>query len=418
MSSVVFLQGPLGPFFAKLAQRLSRNGVKTHRICFNGGDRHFAWADHSVDYRGPGSDWAAFLRAYLQDNQIRSVFVYGDCRFYHREARAVCEALGVSFGVFEEGYLRPDFVTFEWGGVNALSCTDWSRQAIDSYQPRGRRPSIRVGLTFWQRAWFAIQYYLAARVVRKDFPHYRHHRNRSWKAEAGCWLRSMGRKWLYKVTQRGLLPRLSGALSGRFYLMPLQTRDDFQVRTHSDLLTVENSIDRVITSFARHADAGDRLVIKHHPMDRGFCHYAELIDALAHRHGLGERVIYCHDLHLPTLLEHAKGVVTINSTVGISALLHRAPTKVLGRGLYDMQGLTHQGDLASFWTRAEPVDSRLFRRFHTYLYELTQLDGSFFKHIDKTVDGTWGYLVPARPARRKRATEVAAATAKAALPVS
>lgn len=398
MSSAVFLQGPLGPFFSKLAKRLSSLGVATHKINFNGGDRVYGWADHQVDFTGREGEWPAFFRAYLQRHHIDMVFVYGDCRFYHREARALCEELGVRFGVFEEGYLRPDFITLEWGGVNAHSRTDWSREAIDSYRPAGRKPSLKVGLTFWQRARYACRYYLAARLRRSDFPHYRHHRGRDWKAEAYCWLTSFVRKGLYKLTQRKLLPQLVSGHSGRFFLFPLQTCDDFQLRTHSDMLSVEHSIDTVIRSFAKNADHDHMLVIKHHPMDRGFCHYGDLIRGLAAQHGIGDRVIYGHDLHLPTLLDHARGVVTINSTVGISALLHQVPTKVLGRALYDMPGLTHRRDLASFWTGPEAVDFDFFRRFHTYLYEQTQLDGSFFKYIDRTVDATSRRLMPGRRA--------------------
>ncbi|MFC6634847.1 capsule biosynthesis protein [Microbulbifer taiwanensis] len=413
MSSAVFLQGPLGPFFAKLAKRLSAFGVVTHKINFNGGDRHFSWADFQADFTGHDRDWPAYFRTYLLEHAVDAVFVYGDCRLYHRKAREVCDELGIAFGVFEEGYLRPDFVTLEWGGVNAFSGIDWSREAIDAYQPRGRTPSLRVGLTFWQRAWFAIRYYVSARLAQSEFPDYHHHRNRDWKAEAGCWLRSFFRKGLYKITQRTLLPQLVERFGGRFYLFPLQTRDDFQLRTHSDLLSIEHSIDVVISSFARYAAEEDVLVIKHHPMDRGFSHHRQLIDALAAQHRVTGRVIYCHDLHLPTLLDHTKGVVTINSTVGISALLHRVPTKIMGRALYDMPGLTHQGDLASFWQQADAVDAGLFKRFHTYLYEMTQLDGSFFKYIDQTVDNTWGRLMHVVPVRQKVAVS-ASSTAVAA----
>ncbi len=373
----------------------------THKINFNGGDRHFSWADFQVDFTGHDRDWPAFLRAYLLEHAVDAVFVYGDCRLYHRKAREVCDDLGIAFGVFEEGYLRPDFVTLEWGGVNAFSGTDWSQDAIDAYEPKGRTPSLRVGLTFWKRAWYAGRYYIAARLARSEFPNYHHHRNRDWKAEAGCWLKSFLRKGLYKFTQRSLLSELVERFDGRIYLFPLQTRDDFQLRTHSDLLSIEHSIDVVISSFARHAPEDEVLVIKHHPMDRGFCHYRELIDVLAAQHKIADRVFYCHDLHLPTLLDHAKGVVTINSTVGISALLHKVPTKVLGRALYDMAGLTHQGDLASFWQRPDGVDTKLFRRFRTYLYEQTQLDGSFFKYIDYTVDAAWNRLMHVVPVRQK-----------------
>ena len=394
MSGVLFLQGPLGPFFARCARHFSAQGVETHKINFNGGDRFYGWADYCADYTGGPVGWRDYLYGYLRRNNIGTVVVYGDCRYYHSEARAVCELLGVAFWAFEEGYLRPDFVTLERGGVNALSGVDWSRSAIERYRPHGRKSPFKVGMTFRQRAWFASCYYLVAFLYSFRFPHYRHHRPRAWWQEAACWLRSFYRKGLYRVTERKFTEALVQNHGGEYFLYPLQTADDFQIRTHSDVDSLEASIDDVIASFAGHAAERDILVIKHHPMDRGFSHYGKLIKRTARKYRVSGRVVYCHDLHLPTLLDHAKGLVTINSTVGISALLHRVPTITLGRALYDIPGMTHQGSLGDFWQNPQPVDREVFRAFHTYLYERTQLDGSFFKHMDFAIDQVWVRMMP------------------------
>ncbi|MFV8781653.1 capsule biosynthesis protein [Microbulbifer sp. SA54] len=394
MSGVLFLQGPLGPFFARCARHYSALGVKTHKINFNGGDRFYAWADELVDYSAGPAGWPEYLYGYIRQNDIGTVVVYGDCRYYHREARAVCEDLGVRFWAFEEGYLRPDFVTLESGGVNANSPLDWSRKAIDGYRPHNRKTEVQVGQTFWQRAQFAILYYLATRLARRQFPYYRHHRTRNWLQEAGCWVLSFYRKGLYRFTQRKYTESLTRKHSGEYFIYPLQTADDFQIRAHSDYRSIEDSIRQVVASFAANAASHELLVIKHHPMDRGFCHYGRLIRALAREHRVAGRVVYCHDLHLPTLLDHAKGVVTINSTVGISALLHRVPTVTLGRALYDLPELTHQGSLDTFWQQPAPVNPALFKAFRTYLYEKTQLDGSFYKSVETAVEAACQRMMP------------------------
>lgn len=388
------MQGPLGPFFARCARYFSERGLQTHKINFNGGDRLFGWADHLVDYRGGPAGWPEYFAGYLRQHDIRAVVVYGDCRYYHREARAVCEAQGVSFWAYEEGYLRPDFVTLEQGGVNGFSGTDWSPEAVHNYTPHNRSNTIRIGQTFWQRAWFAIAYYITSCFSRREFSGYRHHRPRNCVQEALCWLKSLYRKGLYKFTQRKYTASLVERHSGEYYLYALQTQDDFQLREHSDFDDIEDSIGEVVRSFAQGAAEHELLVIKHHPMDRGFCHYGKLINRLAREHKVRGRVVYCHDLHLPTLLKHARGLVTINSTVGISALLHKVPTITLGRALYDQPGLTHQGTLSEFWQSPQPVDPEFFRAFRTYLYERTQLDGSFFKDMDHAVALSWLRMAP------------------------
>jgi hypothetical protein len=119
-------------------------------------------------------------------------------------------------------------------------------------------------------------------------------------------------------------------------------------------------------------------VFKQHPLDRGHRDYGRQIAEAAAEAGVGGRVHYVHDLHLPTLLQCARGVVLVNSTTGLSALFHRAPVKTLGRCIYDLPGLTHQGDLASFWKSPERPDKRLFERFRNYLIGMTQVSGSFY----------------------------------------
>ncbi|MGA6926321.1 MAG: capsular biosynthesis protein, partial [Desulfosarcina sp.] len=118
---VLLLQGPMGPFFNKLDRHLRANGSQTFRICFNGGDRLFANDDNRVDYRGKPHGWRTFLTDFCTEKKIQAMIVYGDYRFYHLVAKDVATASGIQFLVFEEGYLRPNFVTLEKNGVNANS---------------------------------------------------------------------------------------------------------------------------------------------------------------------------------------------------------------------------------------------------------------------------------------------------------
>ena len=84
---------------------------------------------------------------------------------------------------------------------------------------------------------------------------------------------------------------------------------------------------------------------------------------------LHERVRYIHDQHLPTLLRHARGVVTVNSTTGLQALFHETPVITLGESVYDVEGLVFGGELDDFWRQPGQVDTRLFQAFRNYLAE-------------------------------------------------
>ena len=344
-----------------------------------GGDRFYAEADYQEDYRGTPGDWPEFLRIYLREYAIQAVFLLGDCRYYHRTAKPVCDQLGVAFMVFEEGYLRPNTITLEQHGVNALSQLDLSPETIRKTEVGSVKAPVTMGGSMWSRTRRAAAYYWASCLSRR-FPHYQHHRASNPIKEGFCWWRGWFRKLRVRSADRALEHLLTGKFSQRFVLVPLQVHDDSQMIYHSDYDSIEAFIAQVMASFADYAAEDQVLCFKHHPMDRGYTHYGAMILRLAEELGLHDRVFYCHDVPLPALYRHARSVLTVNSTVGLSALLHHLPTKTMGRAMYDIPGLTHQGDLASFWQSPEAVDAQLFRQLQSYLFQKTQVNGSFFKH--------------------------------------
>src|SRR5207249_10896783 len=99
--------------------------------------------------------------------------------------------------------------------------------------------------------WSAL-YYVAAAIGRPWFPHYRHHRRLA-LSELFPWLRSACRKLFYTLRERSLLERLTGPLHRKFFLVPLQTSVDSQVRQHSDFRAVAQFIRHVVRSFAERA---------------------------------------------------------------------------------------------------------------------------------------------------------------------
>ena len=117
---VLLLQGPVGPFFRRLAKRLRAAGAEVHKVNFNGGDCLF-YPTNALTWRGHPGDWPQFLARLLEQHRIDIVLLFGDCRPIHRVARTVAQQHGVRVGAFEEGYLRPNFITFEQFGVNGYS---------------------------------------------------------------------------------------------------------------------------------------------------------------------------------------------------------------------------------------------------------------------------------------------------------
>lgn len=394
---VLLLQGPLGPFFRRLASDLNEAGAEVLKINFTGGDLLFSGGP-SLIFRQGLDKWGAFFENVLIKHRIDTVLLFGDCRPAHQLAHEIAARMGVEIGVFEEGYIRPDYVTLERYGVNGNSRIPRSFDFYLRSKTGAIPPARHVGNMFWHAACWAVLYYLASALLWPLFHRYQHHRPLS-ILEGLPWIRSAWRKALYRRKERGAQQKLATELSKRFFLVPLQVHNDAQVHTHSDFESVEAFIGHVISSFARHAPAETVLVIKHHPMDRGYHDYASVIEQFAEDVGVAGRLMYIHDQHLPTLLDHARGVVLINSTVGLSALTHGTPLKCCGAALYDMEGLTFQQSLDAFWEAAASfkLNRELFHQFLGYLIDTTQLNGSFYRPL--RIPGSAAGLVWERPKR-------------------
>lgn len=401
-ANVLLLQGPVGPFFARFQRDLEAAGARVTKINFNLGDCLFH--PGGVRYRGTMAQWPAWLEQRLRALAIDVVFLFGDCRPIHEAAHRVATRLGIEVGVFEEGYLRPDFITLERHGVNGNS--PMIRRDPDALRALPQRAiAVRpMPRSFWPMVLWGFAYFAAGAFGRPLFPHYRHHRPMTF-AEAIPWLRSPLRKAWYQWAERGLAARMAGEWSGRFFLAPLQVHNDAQVHQHADVRGVPGFIVMTIIAFAHAAPADALLVFKHHPMDRGYRDYARLIARAAQEAGCADRVIYCHDQHMPSILPHCRGVITINSTAGLAAIGLGRPTIVLGEAIFDLPGLTHQGPIERFFRDppAATPDPVLYDRFRAELIVETQINGNFYRRLDPAASATgliWNLANRAVPPRQ------------------
>jgi capsular polysaccharide export protein len=128
-----------------------------------------------------------------------------------------------------------------------------------------------------------------------------------------------------------------------YFLVCLQREGDSQLMVHSELKTNRALMETVIASFAAHAPADVRLVIKNHPLDPGL-----------------------------TDLEREAGFGT--------------PVKLLGRAFFDIPGLVDQQPLEAFWSEPAKPDHDLFLRFRRRMSVQTQIYGSY--HNPRSLTGT------------------------------
>lgn len=365
----------MGPFFRELGGLLAARGHRVLRINLNGGDRFFWHDERSVDYKGRFCEWAAFIRNIGSTHAITDLVIYGDCRPMHRTAMQELKALGAVVHVFEEGYVRPHWVTLEKGGVNAYSDlprhADFYLQAPLLPEP----PFERSGKAMLPMGCYASLYTLAQLFRSWRFRHYRHHLPLTPAAQVRTWVPRLLTLPCRRLHARALRHRLRDR---RFFLVPLQLNRDMQIIHHSPYSDCQEFCSQVIESFARHARKDCLLLFKNHPLDNGARRISRHIRRHARAWGISRRVRCMDAGKLPFLLTRALGVVTVNSTSGISAIHHACPTIALGKAVYNFRGLTFQGPLDDFWASGERPSPELYLRFRAYLLHHKLLGGNFY----------------------------------------
>lgn len=384
--NVLFLQGPMGNFFKKLDHIFQNRGAVTHRIGFNAGDRFFSYANNYTPFKKKPEDWESFIEIFLKEKKIVKIFLFGDCRFYQKVARKVAYKKNIEVFVFEEGYIRPHYVTLEKFGVNGFSTLSRERDFYDSIELKMLKETEHSHTSKTKMVLSSTLYYGISNIFSYQYPHYVHHRDFSALKELYYGVRGLISKMIFKLTERPYENLITNELSQKYFFVPLQTHNDFQILQHSNYKSIEKFIIEILDSFAHHASGEDYLIFKHHPVDRGRKNYMAFIREQATLLGVEKRVLVFHDVYLPSCLKHAKGTVTINSTVGLSAIGHGTATLTMGNAIYNIEGLTNKNrSLKKFWHQSKKPDDELYKKFKQYLLENTQLNGSFYGLFPKVL---------------------------------
>jgi len=371
----LFLQGPTGPFFWLLSRELVARGYQTFRINFNGGDKA-DWPGKATNYRGSENGWGRFFDRYVRENKITDILLFGDCRPLHSAAHGLAKLHDISIHVFEEGYIRPHWITMEPDGVNGHS--KLSRNPATLLKEAASLPPlprpVPITASFRRRMRDAMHYYVADFFNRWQYPLYKPHRPGSLVGEASGWLVKFARQRV----NRAIIQKAEDIIRrSDYFLFPLQLNSDYQIRTHSPFATMREATLYVIENFAAHAPEHMSLVIKEHPLDCEFRSWRRFVIKHARRLGIENRVIHIAGGDLNRMARDSQGIVTVNSTSGTLGLSAGTPVFVLGSAIYDIPGITHQGKLDDFWNAPIPPDIELYDAFRRVLHERCLVAGGF-----------------------------------------
>lgn len=378
-STALFLQGPPSLFWPDLAQSFQEKGWDVLKIHLAPSDVLFWRGDADACFSGGLEEWAAYLRRFLAERQVTHVFLYADRQPYHRICSEICAEKSIRVFVIENGYLRPDWITCEEGGMGRFSRFPKHADVIRAIAKASPQPNLEVEHRhpFAAEAWREVAFHLTNGVTPRALWRFDHDRYYHPLVDYGAWILRLAKAPLARRHAHRVATRL---LIGErpFFFAPLQLQSDYSIRDGSPFGHLSEMIEQVVDSFARNAPKRTHLLFKTHPHDNGLEGWSRIAAQAARRHRVGRRVHVVDGGPFGSFVSSARGVIVANSTSGLHAIRSMKPTIALADAVYDVPGLTHQRGLDSFWTDPDPIDSSLARDFVAALAARTQVKGSFF----------------------------------------
>jgi len=378
----LFLQGPHGPFFGRLARMLGAAGAEVWRVGFNAGDRVF-WSRPAryIPFAQDIAAWPARFAQIVAEKGVTDLVLYGDTRPVHAQAVAAARDLGLCVHVFEEGYLRPYWVTYERGGANGHSAL--MRQTVAEMQQTLADADLDVSEApaHWgdmrQHIFYGALYHGLLLLANRRYRALRPHRGLSVAREFQLYLKRlllMPVLWADRVIATWRIKH--GGFP--YHLALLQLEHDASFQAHSPFSTMTEFLETVIAGFAQGAPRHHHLVFKAHPLEDGRVPLRRAVRRLAAAHGVAARVHFVRGGKLAQLLDHARSAVTVNSTAAQQVLWRGLPLKVFGTAVYAKPEFVSTQPLAEFFARPARPDSRAYRDYRQYLLETSQIAGGYY----------------------------------------
>lgn len=378
----LFLQGPHGPFFHRLAKMLSQSGASVWRVGFNRGDRAFWFnKDTYIPFHQTPDQWEAALEQLLTDKSITDIVLYGDTRPIHATAVQRAKARGITLHVFEEGYLRPYWVTYERGGSNGNSrlmsmSVPQMQAALGQSDMELPDAPARWGDMREHMFWGALYHWFVLAGFW-DYRNFRPHRQQTVFHEFLLYVRRLVMMPLHRIERT--LATLRIKFGGfPYHLVILQLEHDASFQKHSPFSTMTEFLSLVTEGFAKGAPRHHHLVFKAHPLEDGRVAIKTAIRQLAAQHSVSARVHFVRGGKLAQLLNHARTAITVNSTAAQQALWRGLPLKIFGSAVYGKPEFVSNQPLPDFFAHPSRPDSRSYRDYRHYLLETSQVPGGFY----------------------------------------
>ena len=377
MARILFVTSPFGRFFRIFADDLTARGHKVWRIAWEGGDFVSTPSRHRIAFRNHDGDYESFIKATILKHHITAIVTYNDTGERNRTAIRLATSMGLSRYIVEHGYLRPHWITFDRDGVNGHSTLP-KEGAFYHNNNDGFETAQAFPCRMRDQVLSTIKHFGASIALYPWLPFDTTYYGDSVFTQGTGYVS----EYLWRKTnneRKAVEDIVKHRRDGKqMFSVILQKPGDAQLRVHSTYGSNNPFLREACESFAAFAPKDAVLVVKQHPLDYGVERTPRLFESLVRELKLEGRAYYLRKTSIDIVLDNTDGFVIINSTAGLAAVQRGLPVKCCGKAIFDMEGLTFQGSLDSFWTTATPPDAATTSAFLGYLTKYSQINGALY----------------------------------------
>ncbi|TDX59274.1 hypothetical protein [Orenia marismortui] len=323
------------------------------------------------------------IEEYIEDNNIDIICVYNGSNWIEQLAIYIAKEYSLKVLYFEEGYFRPYTITCDDKGINYNSSIPKNREfykkikvnssKFDKYLTKPINEELinlekKDSLSLILKKLIGIIGYrlrLQPQVyIHNSFYDY---------------LKIYLQKKLIKFKDMDQIK-----LPENYIFVPFQVHSDTQILFHSpqinDMLELVDIVVKYVNKFNKATQNNYKVVFKEHPKDITRISYNKLF----RKYKDNDNIIFLKYFDTHKLIKESKLVITINSTVGIEALMNYKKVITLGNAFYNIDGIVnHCNNIDKLDTCIkETLNSNLNRELvNKFLYYLR------FEYL---IEGFWG----------------------------
>ena len=317
----------------------------------------------------------------FREKQITDLVIYNDTRPLHKPAIQAAHAKGINVHIFEEGYLRPYWITYERDGSNGNSKLMSLAQSAVVPDHLTRDTDPVPAPCHWgdmrEHIFYGAVYHWCILCANRQFPNFTSHREISIRKEFRLHLKQLvftpariaARFWANLTLKYRTLP---------YHLILMQLQHDSAFQNHSPFKRNGSFLELTLRSFANNAPPHHHLVIKAHPLEDGRSESAYHLRRLGTKFGINRRIHYLPGGKLAHVLDPALSVVTVNSTAGQQALWRGIPVKTLGQAIYNHDKFISKQSLDAFFAHPKAPNLQAYKAFRNFLLQTSQIPGGFY----------------------------------------